>query len=131
MLRGHPHLHVVALPDVHRGLLQRGLMRAGYVILGELGQGGPQIRGDVGFYLFQLRIIKHRCLRGLGGAFTGPRRVLLQVVKDHASASVRRLTLRLKVQGLWLFYARRLLFVHAEGGSIWYLDTIDAIWCGP
>ena len=37
-------------------------MRAGYVILGELGQRGPQIRGDVGFYLFQLRIIKHRSL---------------------------------------------------------------------
>ena len=64
-------------------------MRAGYVILGELGQGGPQIRGDVRFDLFQLRIIEHRCLRRLGRAFTGPRRVLLQIVKDHASASVR------------------------------------------
>ena len=37
------------------------------VILGELGQRDPQMCRDVRFDLFQLRILKHRCL---GGAFT-------------------------------------------------------------
>jgi hypothetical protein len=63
-------------------------MRAGYVILGELGQGGPKIGGDVGFDLFQLCIIKHRCLGSLRGAFSSPRGVLLQVVKDHTASSL-------------------------------------------
>lgn len=73
LLRGHPHLHILTLPDVQWRLLQRGLMRADNVILGDLGQGGPQVRWDVGFYLFQLRIIKHRCLRCLGRVFTSAR----------------------------------------------------------